>query len=58
MEAALKKVYRLQPELVRGSGGVFDVIIDGETVFSKWEEHRFPSNEEVLALIARRTKAG
>ena len=44
--------------MVRGSGGVFDVVIDGEKVFSKWEENRFPTNEEILTAIARRVKAG
>ncbi len=56
MEAAIKKTFGIQPELVRGSGGVFDVVIDGEKVFSKWEENRFPTNQEILADIARRVK--
>jgi selT/selW/selH-like putative selenoprotein len=42
--------------LVRGSGGVFDVAVDGETVFSKWQENRFPTNQEIVNLIALRQK--
>jgi len=42
--------------VTRGSGGVFDVVIDGEKVFSKWEEHRFPQNAEILSAIADRKK--
>jgi predicted Rdx family selenoprotein len=37
-----------------GSGGVFDVLIDGEFVFRKWEEFRFPDNREILDEIAKR----
>jgi selT/selW/selH-like putative selenoprotein len=48
----------VQPTLVRGSGGVFDVVIDGERVFSKWQANRFPTNQEILNLIAERQKAG
>jgi selT/selW/selH-like putative selenoprotein len=39
-----------------GSGGVFDVFIDGEYVFRKWEENRFPTDAEILSAIAGRLK--
>lgn len=45
----------IQVEVHRGSGGVFDVVIDGEKVFSKWDQNRFPKNQEILDLIAQRT---
>jgi len=34
-----------------GLSGQFDVLRDGEVVFSKHREHRFPSADEVLALL-------
>jgi Rdx family len=34
-----------------GSSGQFDVVNDGELVFSKEELHRFPEPGEVLALL-------
>jgi len=34
-----------------GLSGQFDVVRDGEAVFSKHQEHRFPSADEVLALL-------
>jgi selT/selW/selH-like putative selenoprotein len=37
--------------LEKGAGGVFDVIVDGQTVFSKHAEHRFPTPEEVIAKL-------
>jgi selenoprotein W-related protein len=45
----------VQAELVKGSGGVFDVTADGEVVYSKHRTGRFPDNAEVVeALRARR----
>jgi len=37
--------------LVRSSGGVFEIKIDGELVFSKQASGRFPTDEEVDNLI-------
>jgi selT/selW/selH-like putative selenoprotein len=37
--------------LTRGSGGEFEVSVDGKLVFSKKKEGRFPDSDEVLALI-------
>ncbi|MSR31594.1 MAG: SelT/SelW/SelH family protein [Gemmataceae bacterium] len=39
-----------------GSGGVFDVEIDGKMVFRKWDENRFPDNKEILKAIAGQLK--
>ena len=36
---------------MRGSGGVFEVVLDGETLFSKREAGRFPETDEVLNRI-------
>jgi len=36
---------------VRGSGGEFEVTIDGRLVFSKRATGRFPDPEEILAQI-------
>jgi selenoprotein W-related protein len=37
--------------LVAGGGGIFDVEVDGEVLFSKAVAGRFPENGEVIALI-------
>jgi selT/selW/selH-like putative selenoprotein len=34
-----------------GTNGQFDVLRDGELVFSKHKEHRFPDPGEVLSLL-------
>jgi selT/selW/selH-like putative selenoprotein len=36
-----------------GVSGQFDVLQDGELVFSKHREHRFPEPDEVLASLRR-----
>jgi selT/selW/selH-like putative selenoprotein len=37
--------------LTEGSGGVFDVVLDGRTIFSKKKERRFPDLQEILDQI-------
>ncbi len=41
----------VESELVEGSGGVFDVVVDGKLVFSKREQGRFPQHDEILAAL-------
>jgi len=43
----------VDPELIRGGGGIFDVTVDGKLVFSKHRTGRFPDPGEVEALIRR-----
>ena len=42
------------PELLPSSGGVFEVTIDDELVFSKMAQDRFPDHSEIFAEIERR----
>ena len=37
--------------LIPGSGGVFEIVVDGRLVFSKKQLGRFPETREVLELI-------
>jgi selenoprotein W-related protein len=39
--------------LTKGSGGVFDVVVDGKLVYSKKETGRFPEAGEVPRLMGR-----
>ena len=39
-------------ELVRGSGGIFDVHVDGKLIFSKHEVSRFPDDKEILDSLS------
>jgi selT/selW/selH-like putative selenoprotein len=39
-------------ELVKGSGGVFEITVDGRLAFSKKATGRFPTDQELDALAA------
>lgn len=41
-------------ELDRGSGGVFDVFVDGDLVYSKADTGRFPDKGEVSKILEGR----
>jgi len=55
---AIQKVYadKVTVNQQTGSGGVFDVEVDGEKIFSKWDQNRFPDNKEILQVIEARLK--
>ena len=40
--------------LVPSSGGVFTVLLDGEEIFSRKEQGRFPDSKELKQLIRNR----
>jgi selenoprotein W-related protein len=48
----------LEAELIRSSGGVFEVSFDGELVFSKKQLGRFPDDGEVERVLASRLAPG
>lgn len=37
--------------LIEGGGGVFEITRDGALVYSKKANHRFPTDDEVDALL-------
>jgi selT/selW/selH-like putative selenoprotein len=43
----LQKAYGVKANIIPGSKGIFDVIVDGKLVFSKYETGRFPQQGEV-----------
>ena len=48
----MEEVVGVRPELKPGSGGIFDVIVDGKLVFSKFEVGNFPDEEALTQEIA------
>jgi len=36
---------------IEGAKSQFDVVVEGELVFSKQREHRFPENDEILVAL-------
>jgi len=48
LAAKISRELGIEAELIKGSGGVFDVIVDGQLIFSKLKTGRFPEDDEVL----------
>jgi selenoprotein W-related protein len=53
LAAAISDRFGVQAELVKGKNGVFDVVVDGDIVFSKHKEGRFPQNDEILGVLKK-----
>ncbi|MFN2441079.1 MAG: Rdx family protein [Thermoanaerobaculia bacterium] len=51
--AEIKKELGIDPKLVRGSGGVFNVIVGNETIYSKHETGEFPSEREIVEKLKK-----
>lgn len=51
LAAAIKKELGIESELLKGGGGVFDVAVNGERIFSKHEQGRYPEEAEVIEAI-------
>lgn len=51
MAAEIKEKYGVDSELIAGHSGIFDVHVDGNLVFSRHEEGRFPEPQEILDAI-------
>jgi len=47
----IEKEFAVEVELEPGEFHSFDVLVDGNLVFSKFEAGRFPESEEIFELI-------
>jgi predicted Rdx family selenoprotein len=47
----LRELAGTDVELLRGSGGVFDITVDDELKFSKAALGRFPTDDDIAALV-------
>ena len=44
-------------ELIEGSNGVFDVVVNDVLIFSKHTENRFPEEQEILTALEKILKS-
>ena len=51
MADELREAFGIEAALTEGSSGSFDVFVNGELVFSKFEEGRFPGIDEISEII-------
>jgi predicted Rdx family selenoprotein len=56
LAAEILKEYSAQVEFIEKSGGIFDVVRDGEVIFSKFEVGRFPEPEEINRIFRETTR--
>lgn len=57
MAAELKDNFGYESELIKSSGGVFEIEFDGELIFSKASLGRFPDQDEIKNLIKSKSKS-
>jgi selenoprotein W-related protein len=49
----LHKVFNVSAKLIPGSNGIFDVVIDGQLIFSRSEDKRFPEPGEIIRRLLK-----
>ncbi|HET7220505.1 MAG TPA: Rdx family protein [Vicinamibacterales bacterium] len=49
--ATISSELGIEPVLVRGERGVFDVLVGDKLIFSKHAEGRFPKDDEIVKAI-------
>jgi hypothetical protein len=57
LQAAIKDKYGITAKLREGAGGIFEVSIGSNVVYSNQETYRFPETEEIFAKIEAAKKA-
>jgi selenoprotein W-related protein len=55
LAAALKASFGIEATLIKGGGGVFDVAVDDAVIYSKHDTGPFPTNEEIVGLIQKKS---
>ena len=51
LAASIKQALGVDTEVVAGARGQFDVVADGELIFSKQQEQRFPEPDEIVGVL-------
>jgi len=51
MAEELQEAFGVKANIVPGRKGIFDVIVDGKLVFSKYKTGRFPQKGEVAGKL-------
>jgi predicted Rdx family selenoprotein len=53
LAAQIKQGLGIEPELVKGANGIFDVAADGAVLFSKTRDPRFPGADEIVQALRK-----
>jgi selenoprotein W-related protein len=53
----VKEATGIKPELIRSGGGVFEIAVDGELLYSKKATGAFPEDEDIVRrILAKKSK--
>jgi len=50
---AIEKKFGIKSKMIKSGGGVFEVSVDGDKIFSKKQTGRFPGNQEIIEAIQK-----
>jgi selenoprotein W-related protein len=51
---AVEAEFGVKPHLIKSGGGVFEVEVDGDLIFSKRAQFRFPEHQEIIDILKTR----
>jgi selT/selW/selH-like putative selenoprotein len=51
LAATIKQEFKCAVELIPGGNGVFEVSVDGKSLFSKKQSVRFPKGDEIVRAL-------
>jgi len=51
LAAKLKDAFNVDAFLIEGAGGIFDVVVDGDLVYSKHETGEFPDEDQLVERL-------
>ncbi|MCH7887366.1 MAG: Rdx family protein [Candidatus Marinimicrobia bacterium] len=51
LAAEIETKFDVKSELIASDKGVFEVVVNGENIFSKKQLGRFPENSEILGSL-------
>ncbi len=49
--AELQEAFAVEALLHKGDSGIYDILVDGDMIYSKHETGRFPNDGEIVDLV-------
>jgi selenoprotein W-related protein len=51
LAAEIEQQFAIQVELIPSSGGVFEIVVNEDLIYSKKKTGKFPSEQEILDIL-------
>ena len=51
MAVKIKESLGVEPRLIPEGRGIFDLVVDGKLIYSKFETGTFPDNDQLVGLL-------